>query len=529
MNYKNTNTKIISSTYIFLSILLAIVSSIQPYLLKNIIDNYNNISIIKTYILLYGISIISIIGFEFGIKLLLLKLTVSMKNIMISQIINFIEEDESLFKNHDYLADINVDINTNIEDFINDYYINKLDIFILIINILIYSFAISNLDFVLVLLILVPNILTLFVPYFFKSKIEYYKNKNIELNKNFNSKIIDYTLGINVLRNMFATYAFKNVVDESLDKNLGSEMKLGKLESKLEILIGLISYLGLFILIGYGSLSIYHNMMTVGAFIAAIQFSDIIINPLIRLITSINILSSGRAAYNTIERRYDNRNIKGKELLKIKEPNSFKSLVIDNLKFSYADNLMINISNIKISKSDKILIKGNNGSGKSTLLRIITGNIKDYDGSIYLNGYKLNELNNDYINRYFSIIDQDQYIFNISVDDNVSLYSPVSFSDFKEILDLIQYDAISKTDKTSQSLSGGEKQRVALLRALIRNKEILVIDEGLNQVQKDLRNEILKFLLNDKNLTFIYVSHDIDVYADDFDLVIDMNRENSYV
>ena len=92
------------------------------------------------------------------------------------------------------------------------------------------------------------------------------------------------------------------------------------------------------------------------------------------------------------------------------------------------------------------------------------------------------------------------------------------------IRDRVRYDQISKTDKTSQTLSGGEKQRIALLRALIRDKEILVIDEGLNQVQKDLRDEILNYLLNDEDLTFIYVSHDIGDYIDKFDLVIDMNK-----
>lgn len=57
----------------------------------------------------------------------------------------------------------------------------------------------------------------------------------------------------------------------------------------------------------------------------------------------------------------------------------------------------------------------------------------------------------------------------------------------------------------------------------MRDKEILIIDEGLNQVQKDLRNDILDYFLNDEDLTFIYVSHDIDDYVDRFDLVIDMD------
>ncbi len=524
MIYKNIKTKVISLIYIILSIFLAIVASIQPYLIKNIIDNYKNFSTIKTYILLYGLSIIGIILSEYGIKIFMIKLQVSIKKLMISQIIDYVDKDESLVKNHDYLASINVDINTNIEDFINDYYINKLDIIILLINIFIYSFAIINLDFVLIVLILAPNIMTLLIPYFFRNKIEEYKTNNIEFNKYFNSKVLDYTLGINVIKNMLAISAFKNEVNKSLSKNLWSEMKLGKLESLLEISIGLVSYVGLFILIAYGSLSIYNSKMTVGAFIAAIQFSDIIISPLIRLITSINTLNSGRVAYKTIDKRYGKIIEKVKETKKLNNAEDFNNIEIENLKFSYPDNLNINLRDIKINKADKVLIKGNNASGKSTLLRILTGNIKDYDGDLYLNGHRLKELGYDYLNHYFSIIGQNQYIFNMSIEDNIALYSSVDFNDFKEYFDLVRYDQISKTDKTSQTLSGGEKQRIALLRALIREKEILLIDEGLNQVQKDLRDEILNYLLNDEDLTFIYVSHDIGDYKDKFDLVIDMNK-----
>lgn len=524
MIYKNRKTKVISLIYIILSIFLAIVASIQPYLIKNIIDNYKNFSTIKTYILLYGLSIIGIILSEYGIKIFMIKLQVSIKKLMTSQIIDYVDKDESLVKNHDYLASINVDINTNIEDFINDYYVNKLDIIILLINIFIYSFAIINLDFVLIVLILAPNIMTLLIPYFFRNKIEEYKTNNIEFNKYFNSKVLDYTLGINVIKNMLAISDFKNEVNKSLSKNLWSEMKLGKLESVLEISIGLVSYVGLFILIAYGSLSIYNSKMTVGAFIAAIQFSDIIISPLIRLITSINTLNSGRVAYKTIDKRYGKIIEKVKETKKLNNAEDFNNIEIENLKFSYPDNLNINLRDIKINKADKVLIKGNNASGKSTLLRILTGNIKDYDGDLYLNGHRLKELGYDYLNHYFSIIGQNQYIFNMSIEDNIALYSSIDFNDFKEYFDLVRYDQISKTDKTSQTLSGGEKQRIALLRALIREKEILLIDEGLNQVQKDLRNEILNYLLNDEDLTFIYVSHDIGDDIDKFDLVIDMNK-----
>ena len=523
MTYKDKNIKLISVIYIVLSIMLAIAVSIQPYFLKSIIDNFRDLKITKFYIILYGVAILAIILFEYGIKISAIKLRVDMKNLMTSQIIDYIEEDKSIIKNHDYVADVNVDINTNIEDFINDYYINKLDIIILSINILIYSYAIINLDFMLILLILIPNILTLSIPYFFRSKIEEFKNNSIKANKIFNGKVLDYILGINVIENMFATSDFKKVLGSSLSNNLKAEEKLGKLESGLEILIGLISYLGLFVLIAYGSFSIYSSKMSLGAFIAAIQFSDLIITPLINLITTINTLSSGKAAYKTIEKRFEKKVEETIKPIEVNDFGAFQGIEIDRLNFSYHDNLDLSLKDIRINRADKVLVRGNSGSGKSTFLNIITGNIKDYQGEIYFNGHELKDLEYDYLNHYFSIISQNQYIFNMGLEDNIKLYSLIDFNDFSEIFDLVKYYEISKNDPTSQSLSGGEKQRVALLRALIRDKEILVIDEGLNQVQKKLRNEILDFFLDEEDLTFIYVSHDIDDYIDSFDLIIDMD------
>ena len=183
----------------------------------------------------------------------------------------------------------------------------------------------------------------------------------------------------------------------------------------------------------------------------------------------------------------------------------------------------ITLEDIRINKADKVLVRGNSGSGKSTYLSIITGNLKNYQGEIYFNGHEIKNLDFDYLNHYSSVIGQNQYIFNMGLEENIKLYSSIDFKSFREVFDLVHYDEISKTDPTSQSLSGGEKQRVALLRALVRDKEILVVDEGLNQVQKGLRNEILDFFLNEENLTFIYVSHDIDNYVDSFDLIIDMD------
>ena len=79
MDYKDRNIKIISAIYIFLSIMLAIAASIQPYFLKNIIDNFKDLQITKSYICFFALSILAIIFFEYGIKISVIKLRVSMR------------------------------------------------------------------------------------------------------------------------------------------------------------------------------------------------------------------------------------------------------------------------------------------------------------------------------------------------------------------------------------------------------------------------------------------------------------------
>ena len=153
------------------------------------------------------------------------------------------------------------------------------------------------------------------------------------------------------------------------------------------------------------------------------------------------------------------------------------------------------------------MVTGNSGSGKSTLFKIIKGYYNDYEGSVKIEN---NEINKNYFDNII-YVSQKEILFTGTLKDNLNLKS----ENLKNIK-ICEIDKFSKGDHNELieedgfNLSGGQKQRIVLARAL-NNFDILIIDEGLNQVSIDMERRILKNLFNNySNKTIIYISHRLD-------------------
>jgi len=176
----------------------------------------------------------------------------------------------------------------------------------------------------------------------------------------------------------------------------------------------------------------------------------------------------------------------------------------------------LEIDELEIGRGDYIVLLGNSGSGKSVLLEIIAGLIKSDEGSIIMDGEDLNLL--PIQKRPFGLVFQDQALFpHLTIAQNIS-YSirraglgreevrkrTMELAERMEVVDLL--------DRTPVSLSGGEKQRVALARTLAREPACLLLDEPLSALDAQLRKEIRAVLrlLNRQGNTIIHVTHDFE-------------------
>lgn len=193
-----------------------------------------------------------------------------------------------------------------------------------------------------------------------------------------------------------------------------------------------------------------------------------------------------------------------------------KILKIENTRKNIGEKEILNIDSYSIIKEKFNFIIGANGSGKTTLLNILSMIDREFEGEIYYKGKLIaKDKENLELRRKFSVIWQDPYLYRGNVYYNIAL--PLKLRGFKkeEINKRVNYiaDKIEITELLNQSsytLSGGEKQKVSIARALITEPEILFVDEATT----NLDEESIRFFnshfadLVTEDMTVVMISHD---------------------
>jgi lipoprotein-releasing system ATP-binding protein len=177
--------------------------------------------------------------------------------------------------------------------------------------------------------------------------------------------------------------------------------------------------------------------------------------------------------------------------------------------------------NLQIDEESIITIKGPSGSGKSTLLSII-GTLDNADsGELLINGISIQENTNiDKLrNKSIGFVFQfHNLISELTLEENVSLPKMIAKEqwDKDELIDLFEYfDLRDRMNSFPNDLSGGEKQRVAVMRAVINNPSIIIADEPTGNLDKENALKMMSLfekLNTEKKLTIIIATHDEDVF-----------------
>ena len=177
--------------------------------------------------------------------------------------------------------------------------------------------------------------------------------------------------------------------------------------------------------------------------------------------------------------------------------------------------------NLQIDKRSIITIKGPSGSGKSTLLSII-GTLDNADsGELLINGMSIPDNTNIYKlrNKSIGFVFQFQNLISeLTLEENVSLPKMIAKEhlDKKELIELFEYfDLKDRMNSFPNDLSGGEKQRVAVMRAIINNPSIIIADEPTGNLDKENALKMMSLfqkLNTEKKLTIIVATHDENVF-----------------
>jgi len=208
----------------------------------------------------------------------------------------------------------------------------------------------------------------------------------------------------------------------------------------------------------------------------------------------------------------------------VSEPVTFSKLLqVNNISFSYTDKPLLKNIYLTINKGDIITIVVKSGAGKSTLLHIITQLLKPQKGYVSIDDRKINRVDTGGLPGIFAYIPQDPFILEGSILDNITLGKAdydtnvlkglLADFDMERVIDNLPQKWHTFIGNNGHHFSGGQKQSIALMRALLQQPQILILDEATNQLERDLEIHVLtkiKKRVHKDNITLLLVSHHVE-------------------
>lgn len=292
-------------------------------------------------------------------------------------------------------------------------------------------------------------------------------------------------------------------------------------QNNIHNLNDLISDLSVFIILTLGIILVSKNVMSYGDLLIFYTLSNYFLDP-IKHMQELNVIITEIKV--SLKRILDL-----KYVVKHKKIKSLKGdIKIQNLNFNLLDKEILQSINLDIKTGEKIMLVGHSGSGKSTILKLLKQYYKTNQITIGDKNISKYDLKNN-----ITYISQNEYLFTDTLINNITMHNDVDKKYLDKVIKICELDELIRKNKIGLNmlieengfnLSGGEKQRIVLARALVNIKDYLFIDEGLSEVDISLERRILKNLFkNFEDMTIILVSHRNN-NLDLFDKLIELDK-----
>lgn len=349
--------------------------------------------------------------------------------------------------------------------------------------------------------------LPLYIPKLIQNKIKNLNTKYVNSINDLTSLLNDYLSGYEIIHNYSLTQLF---IKKFIDKNYNTQYdfyKMRKISSLSRTLSMILSYFSFFIVVIFSTYLVFKGEFTAGEFFAAIGLVDQLSWPIISISINIQNFIAAKPVINSILPYINtvDSNIKNSNSEKI------SNIVFSNVCFSYNEKNLIKNFNAEFKENKKYLIRGESGSGKTTLINLLLGFEKLDSGNIFING---DVCETEDILEKISIVRQETFLFNDTIRNNISLYEDIEDENILKILNTVNLTKFSSVEdldtiieNSGINLSGGEKRRIMLARAIIKKKDVLILDEPLANLDKNNAHLIEDLILKINDVTLIVISH----------------------
>ncbi len=307
---------------------------------------------------------------------------------------------------------------------------------------------------------------------------------------------------------------------EKGQRYLKTVMKSVRLSEGISPLMELIGSLGIALIVWYGGSQVFHNQMTTGAFFSFMGACWLMYAPLRNLSTANNTLQQTLAAAERVFEILDAETEQVHERAERELPTVCHEIEFKNVSFRYEGTRTETLSNInlKIKVGEVLAIVGSSGSGKTSLVNLLPRFYHPTEGVILMDGIDIQQVRLDSLRRQIGIVSQEIFLFDDTVRNNIAYgLKEKNLDEITEtakaayahsfIMKMPQgYD--TQIGERGVKLSGGEKQRLAIARALLKNPPILILDEATSSLDTESEYMVQQALANlMKGRTTFVIAH----------------------
>ncbi len=506
--------------YFMMCVLLFSTAGIMSVFLATIVQKMVDTSVDKNIIQFYHVMILAVLFIIINFLIAILRgffRAKYLKNVMFSlnhdlfkgifskTVKDFNQENSSA-----YLSIFNNDLKI-IE---NNYFDNLLTIVSDLSQFIICLIAVFSFQFSLAIIVIIINIIAIFVPILFGKVLSKKQIISTQKYSQLNIKIKDFFNSFELIKCFQITHQIIHQFD-----NVANEYETSMQNYRYDegIISGFSTLSSLGVSVMTTLISLYFviiNKITIGEMLAITQLVNNIANPLGRLSNELPLLKSIKPIEDKIEKYLESINEH-----RVNSIDSIKDISFKNVSFNYDGNKeIIHNFSYDFHKNKKYALIGSSGSGKSTIIKLLLNNYEVSKGILCINDMDINTINIEDIYQHISIVHQNAPILNDTLKNNITYFKDYSDKQINEVIEKAGLkDFVSALpnglntviNENGNNISGGEKQRISIARALLKDADLLIYDEPTSNLDHTTAKEIERILLNE-NKTCFMITHKLD-------------------
>ncbi len=360
------------------------------------------------------------------------------------------------------------------------------------------------------------------VTYLFLKPMRRHQRRTMERAAKLESSLVETVNGMETIKLFTTEEKHRNRCENDLVDMLDSQVSVQKYMLGHSVTSTLLTAGATIAVLWFGAYRVFDGQLTVGQLIFFNSLLAYALDPFNRLV---NVVSELQDAGVAMDRVFEFLELEPEEQTTADRPEQFQKLSegisFRNVSFNYGyrEDVLSDVS-LDISAGETVAIVGESGAGKTTLCRLISRLYEPTEGRILLDGVPLNNYDAQSLRSRIGMVEQEPFLFNRSVRENIAYGTgSSSLSDIREVArksvlhDLIEklpegYDTM--VGERGVNLSAGQRQRIAIARALLHDPEIFIFDEATSHLDSDTERAIHENLQTDlQEKTVVLVAHRI--------------------